>query len=125
MVIAKNAVFHAARPRAQKYKPFKTIKADDPWVSLRDLSILLQPGADFIVASGHHQMQPIRFDEKKNNPDAARDSKFKCIIAQSAQAQARVNMRLSDCGDKLSKPLIDLLDFGVRATLDPTLPACS
>jgi hypothetical protein len=53
-----------------------------------------QPCPDFIMAAGHHQLQPFRLEEKKNNPDAARDSKLKNVVSQVAQTQAAVGMRL-------------------------------
>ena len=33
-------------------------------------NVFLQPRPDFIMVAGHHQVQSVRFEEKKNHPDA-------------------------------------------------------
>ncbi len=42
-----------------------------PSTKEKSSNVFLQPGPHFIVVAGHHQLEPVRFEEKKNNPDAA------------------------------------------------------
>src|SRR5436305_1735168 len=88
------------------------------------LKVLFQPGANLVMVASHHQLQSSRFEEQKNNPDAAGNLEFKSVVAQPTQTKPGVGVRLSKSFDKLSKALIDFLQFQIAAMSGPTLPTC-
>lgn len=77
------------------------------------------------MVAAHHQLQPVRFEEKKDNPDAARNLKLESVVAQVAQTQTRMGMRLSKSGNELRQTLIYFLQFRIAAMFGPAFPACT
>ncbi len=77
------------------------------------------------MAARHHQLQSVRFEEKKNNPGAPRNAKLKRIVTQAAQTKAGVGMRLAKSLDESQEALIDFLQVGVGAMPGPPFPACA
>ena len=75
------------------------------------------------MVAGHHQLQPVRFEEKKNNPDAAENPQLRSVFAQVAQTKAGVGMRLSKSGDKLGEAMAYFLQFRIAAMFGPAFPA--
>lgn len=58
------------------------------------------------MAVRHHELQSVRFEQKKDNP-AARNAKLKRVVTQAAQTTAGVGVRLAKGFDEIQEALID------------------
>lgn len=86
------------------------------------LNILLEPCPHFIVITCHHEVKPIGFEKEKNHADVARDSKFKNISAQTAQAQPGMTVRFPKVFDQLVEALIDFFQLPIATVSRPAPP---
>ena len=90
------------------------------------LNVLSQPRPNLVVIPRHHQLQPIRPEKKKNNPNVPRNSKLKNILPQTPQPKPSMTVWVPEVLHKLLQPFINLFQLTVvpvRLQLAPTSTA--